>query len=414
MKDSPEIIAASTLVTCDASFHVLEHGGVVIFGGQIVKVGPLAHLKSAYPGAPVAFYKHCLLMPALINAHIHFEFSSHKDTFTYGSFEAWLSSVIQHRNAVFHNAKRHIHHAIRAQLQSGVGSVGAISSYGLEREILAHSALRVVFFDELIGSAPHALEQNFKDFQERHARSLKYKSPKFTPAIAIHSPYSVHKELAQRVLERADAHTPISTHFLESHAELEWLESGRGWFGRFFQESLGVANPAPSFEGVVDFLNLFAHKHLLLVHALFARPEHFKHAQQIATQTHVITCPRSNRLLSGHLLEVARLRTLALPYALATDGKSSNLDVHLLEELRHALFSLPGPLEHNAQDLLLACTAHASKALGLNNGVLQEGKDADLVLFSAKKAHTPLDILLRILQAQKARALYIQGRRVFF
>ncbi|WP_104758066.1 aminofutalosine deaminase family hydrolase [Helicobacter salomonis] len=413
MKDALKIIGASTLIPCDASCGVLEEGGVAISKGQIVEVGKLADLKHHYPSASLDFYKHGLLMPALINPHIHFEFSAHRDTFVYGKgFEGWLASVVQKRESIFANAQRHIQRAIHTQLQNGVGSVGAISSYGLEREILAHSDLRVVFFDELIGSAPHALEQNFKDFQHRHTLSLQYKSPTFTPAIAIHSPYSVHKELARRVLEMADTHTPISTHFLESLAELEWLEHKQGWFGHFFQEFLGVANPVPGFEGVEDFLNLFAKKHLLLVHALFAQPKHLEYAKTISAQTHIITCPRSNRLLSGQLLDPARVQECNLPYALATDGNSSNLDVNLLEELRHALFALPGDLERNAQDLLLACTARASEALGLNSGCLQVGKDADLAIFSCKRAHTPLDILLKLTQAKKVRALYIQGKRV--
>ncbi|WP_120943752.1 aminofutalosine deaminase family hydrolase [Helicobacter labacensis] len=406
-----EIIGARVVVTCDASFRVIEHGGVAISKGQIIEVGSLARLKSVYARARVAFYKHGLLMPALTNAHIHFEFSSHKNTFTYGSFENWLTSVIQHRDLVFRHAQRHICHALRAQMQSGVGSVGAISSYGLEREILAHSPLKVVFFNELLASAP--LEQSFQDFQARYAQSLKHKSARFIPAIAIHAPYSAHKQLAQRVLEGIDKRTPVCAHFLESQAELEWLENQGGWFARFFQEVLGVAKPMPSYTGVLDFLNLFTNKHLLLVHALFARLEHLKHAQEIATQAHIITCPRSNRLLSGHLLDPTRLRPLDLPYALATDGKSSNLDVNLLEELRHALFALPGNLEDNALELLLACSARASQALGLNNGSLEAGKDADLAIFTCQKAHTPLEIALSLIQAKKARALYIQGRRVF-
>ncbi|WP_104624787.1 aminofutalosine deaminase family hydrolase [Helicobacter felis] len=412
--DNLKIIGASALVSCDNAFSVWENGAVALASGHIVDIGKLETLRRTYPNAPLKFYRHCALLPALVNPHIHFEFSGHKNTFKYGGgFEGWLTSVMRHRESVFKGVDRHIQQAIRVQLRSGVGSVGAISSHGLEREILARTPLRVVFFDELIGSTPHALEQNLADFERRCALSKQHASAHFIPAIAIHAPYSVHKTLAQRVLDKIDLKTPISAHFLESKPELEWLESKQGWFGHFFSDILRVQHPVYSYENAQDFLDLFSKRHLLLVHALFARPEHFQHAKKIAAQVHVITCPRSNRLLSGQLLDLTLLRTAQIPYALATDGKSSNMDIDLLEELGYALFTLPGNLEDNALELLLGCTRHASQALGLSNGSLEVGKVADLSVFPFTKVNTPLEIVLGMVRAKKARALYIQGCQVF-
>ncbi len=403
---SIQIIGASWLWVCDPNFSILKDGGLLIQEGHIAKVGDYAHLVDSHPKAPSVFYPHCVLLPALINPHVHFEFSNQQNSFAYGSFEAWLTSVITQRNRVLRHVEKSITQAINEQLKSGVASVGAISSYGLDRTLLANSALRVVFFDELIGASP-PIEPTLHAFQERHALSLQHKSPTFMPAIAIHAPYSVHPDLAKRVLSTIKSPV-ISAHFLESQAELEWIEQQKGWFVRFYTDTLGVPHPKPLYHSVAEFLDLFKDQRLLLVHGLFASQEHLRYAKKTAQLT-LISCPRSNRLLSGQILDLTPLEKLGIPFSIATDGKSSNYNLDFLEELRTALFAYQAPLEELAIQLVLGATWHAAWALGLNNGSLQTGKLADLAIFNFKGKGTPADALHWLLHAQKAKALYVGG-----
>ncbi|WP_185962978.1 aminofutalosine deaminase family hydrolase [Helicobacter mehlei] len=406
-----QIIGASWLWVCDPNFSILQNSGLLIQEGHIARVGDYAHLVDSHPKALSVFYPHCVLLPALINPHVHFEFSNQQDSFAYGSFEAWLTSVIQQRDRVLRHSHKSIQQAIAEQLKSGVASVGAISSYGLDRTLLANSPLRVVFFDELLGgSAP--IEPALQTFQERHALSLQHKSPTFTPAIAIHAPYSVHKDLAKKVLSTIKSPV-ISAHFLESQAELEWLEQQKGWFARFYTDILGVPNPKPLYHSVAEFLDLFKNQRLLLVHGLFAKEEHLKYAKKTAQLT-LISCPRSNRLLSGQVLDPTPLKKLGIPLSIATDGKSSNYNLDFLEELRTALFAYQAPLKELAIQLILSATWHAAQALGLNNGSLQAGKLADLAIFSFKGKGTPADALNWLLHAKKAKVVYVGGKLVIW
>ena len=58
-------------------------------------------------------------------------------------------------------------------------------------------------------------------------------------------------------------------------------------------------------------------------------------------QASIITCPRSNRLLNNAFFTRSLLRNKKIPLALGTDGKSSNNNVNLLDELRTSLYAYP-------------------------------------------------------------------------
>ncbi|BEG56961.1 Chlorohydrolase [Helicobacter sp. NHP21005] len=400
------ILGAKCTLLCNPDFDILANGGVLFEGEHILEVGDYAKLCAKHPSAKAQFHQSALLMPALANPHIHFEFAAQKNNFSYGSFEGWLSSVMSKRIQVLKKAATPMQRAVSEQLMQGVGSVGAISSYGLDRSVLKDSPLRVVFFDELIG-ANADIAPAFEAFSKRHALSLECQSPKFTPAIAIHAPYSVHKDLAKKVLDTYQSPV-ISAHFLESRAELDFLE-GRGGYFKDFYAKHGLS--APHYESPLEFLDLFKGQNLLLVHALFATRAHLQHAKEIAYPT-LISCPRSNRLLSGTLLDFKQIKKAGIKAALATDGASSNANTLFLEELRTALFALNVPLLEALPQILLGATLHASHALGLHGGSLQTGFLADFALFGFHAQPNLQGVLHWLLQTRRVQSLYIGGEWV--
>ena len=70
----------------------------VAYDKQIEKIAPIDELVALYPDAKITTLReHSLLMPGLINAHVHIEFSKNKTELTYGDFLNWLYSVIENR-----------------------------------------------------------------------------------------------------------------------------------------------------------------------------------------------------------------------------------------------------------------------------------------------------------------------------
>ena len=105
---------------------------------------------------------------------------------------------------------------ISSNLYSGITTFGAISSFGNELEVCEVTPQRVVFFNELIGSNAQYADMLYGDFMERVKASMSCEEKsRITPAVAIHSPYSVHPIILQRAGNVAKEHQlPLSAHFL--------------------------------------------------------------------------------------------------------------------------------------------------------------------------------------------------------
>lgn len=406
-----QIIGADFVVLCDAEFRVIEKGGIGFESGEILTIGSYATLCEQYPNVPCNYYESCAITPALANLHLHLEFNQNEGLLHFGDFGKWLNSVIANReylmNADLESAMKQ---GIQECLQSGVGFVGAISSYGYDLEILAESPLRVLYFNEVIGSKVEALDILFQNFLARLQDSKSLQDKRFTSAVAIHSPYSVHPKLLEKTLGIVRAENlPLSVHLLESQAEKEWLESSSGYFKEFYQRFFG--SDAQAFYSVQSFLEFFQNiKNTYFVHCLEADSSVL--ATIASLQGKIISCPKSNRLLNSKFLNLQSLKQYKIPFCLGTDGKSSNDSLSLLDELRIALFAYPNePLELLARELLLSVTRNAFLNTNFKLGVLKVGNLADFAVFKMPKTKGFLAQNL-ILYAKEAKALYINGLEV--
>ena len=368
---------------------------------RVLKQYPKAELIRAKP--------YTVLYPGFINTHVHLEFSANKTSLKYGSFMPWLDSVIEHRDDLMKDCNNEtMQKECEQMLHSGITAFGAISSFGTELQVCKETPQRVVFFNELIGSNAQYADMLYSDFQERvkASQSCAAKS-RITPAVAIHSPYSVHPVILQRAVALAKQNQmPLTAHFLESQAEREWLERGEGEFKAFFEKFFNTSTPVTTIE---EFM-----------HAFDTYPTHFAHCVQatekelayLAEKGHSIAhCPRSNRYLGCGRLAIEKLQ---LPFSLATDGLSSNDSLNIFDELRAALM-----LHHNidiqtlALQLFQSITSDAAKALGLNCGSLHVGKDADFVLVTLPEIPKRSEeiALWSILHTKEAESVYIEGEK---
>lgn len=231
-----KILEADFVLTCNDLFDIIESGAVV-FDESIIEVGKSEDLKTKYPDAThIIAPKNSVILPGLINPHVHLEFSANQSMLTYGNFIAWLQSVIKHRETLGELATTElIASKLEAMLKSGTTTLGAISSFGYDLEACEKTPQRVVFFSEILGSIPSAADAMYGDFLSRYHQSLDYKSSSFIPAISVHAPYSTHPILAKKAIELAKKENCVlSTHFMESKAERTWLDNGNGDFMTFF------------------------------------------------------------------------------------------------------------------------------------------------------------------------------------
>ena len=296
----------------------------------------------------------------------------------------------------------------QSMMKSGITTFGAISSFGTELEVCTKTPQKVIFFNELIGSNATTADMLYGDFLERLDASKKCMNEGIIPAIAIHSPYSVHPIVLKRAINVAKTETlPLSSHFLESQAERQWLESSSGDFLTFFQKFF---NSSTSVTNIEEFMQSFDEVPTHFTHAVQATQ---KELDYLASKGHSIAhCPRSNRFLGCGRLPIEQLIDNKMPFTTATDGLSSNNSLSMLDELRAGLMlHHVGPLEELANLLMASITSKPAEIFKLNAGKIEVGKDADFALITLPDTPSSLKsiALQTIIHTNAVNALYIAG-----
>jgi len=400
-----QIISPSFILTPDKLLKNLS----VAFDKSIKKIAPLEELTKEFPEAKITTLKeNSLLMPGLVNAHVHIEFSGNKTELSYGDFMNWLYSVIENRETLINGCdKECMSKAIDNMLESGITSFGAISSHAMDLEACVDAKQNVVFFNELIGSQAVMADALFTDFTSRLNASKSVNREGFYPAVAIHSPYSVHPVLIKKALEIVKQEKlKLTAHFMESDAERKWLDSSEGDFKEFF---VNLLKQEKNVSDADEFLEHFNGYETLLTHVVKAQQ---KELETLSSNKHtVIHCPISNRLLGNGAIDLKQLDENNIKWICATDGLSSNYKLDLFEEMKIALFMhSERPLLELANRLIQSVTKDAADALGLNTGEITEGKNADMLIIDLDKEPTEELAIHLILHRYNISKVYINGK----
>jgi len=380
----------------------------VAFSEIIEAIDDLDALQGQYPDATtIRTEANSVLYPGFINTHVHLEFSANKTSLKYGSFMPWLDSVIEHREDLVGACDNAVMiQQCEEMMRSGITTFGAISSFGNELEVCEKTPQRVIFFNELIGSNAMYADMLYGDFMERVKASMSCEaSSRITPAVAIHSPYSVHPIILQKAVGVAKQHKlPLCAHFLESQAEREWLERGEGELKGFFEKYFNTSTPVTNIK---EFMYAFDTYPTHFTHCVQANKEELDY---ITNKGHSIAhCPRSNRYLGCGRLAIENLQ---LPYSVATDGLSSNDSLDIFDELRAALLLHNNiPIQELAKTLLKSITSDAAQILGLDCGRIEIEKLADFALITLPEAPKREEelALWSILYTKRVSDVYIGG-----
>jgi len=351
----------------------------IAFEKKIEKIDSLENLTKDFPDAEILeSRKNSFLMAGLINSHTHLEFSHHTTEYDYGTYMSWLNSVVENFSKLAEKgSSEKMETTLKEMLSTGTTTIGAISSQSLDFETLKDSPIRKIIFNEIIASQPHQVDSLFQLFLGRLEESENLKDERLTPAVAIHSPFSVHHIVIKKVLEIAKKRGYlVSAHFMESQAERDWLDNESGEFRDFYEKNYGIAK---KFTTAKQFLSQFDEVKTIFTHCNYLNSEELEH---ISKKNHSIShCPVSNRLLGGKRLNISELENKKIDWNISTDGLSSNFSINLFDELRTALFIHDkDSVEKFAFELLNSVTKVPAKQLNINSGDILVGKDSDFIL----------------------------------
>jgi cytosine/adenosine deaminase-related metal-dependent hydrolase len=380
------------IITADRLFPVssppVDSGALLIGNGVILEVGDGPSLRRTYPHAVVRDYPGCVILPGLVNAHTHLEYSDFHRLARPTSFLPWIRKLIRASllRRCFGGARswrRSAGAGIRASLAAGITSVGDVVTFGGGLEAAASAGIRTRAFLEAVAIGPENAEKSVEGIRASLEKGC-WKSL-LLPGISPHSAYTVAPGALRALGELASEFSlPLSIHAGETIHEVDLLR-GRGplarQIGRF-----GLPFGRDFGQSLLSYL----HSHgiltprSLLVHGVHLKEEDLElSARSGAT---LVTCPRSNTLLGTGLPDYGLWKRCGISFVYGTDSLASVPGFDLFEEARQVLGILP----EEGRTVLRRLTLGGAQALGFDSrtGSLKAGKAADLTILRMEGARS--------------------------
>jgi cytosine/adenosine deaminase-related metal-dependent hydrolase len=372
----------------------IREGAVVVSGKRIAAVGRWRDL-SAHSRRQTVDLGEAVLMPGLVNAHCHLDYTDMAGQFAPPKvFADWLKQITETKAGWgYSDYAESWLNGTRMLLRTGTTSVADIEAVPeLLPKVWERTPLRVFSFLEMIGIKGHRQPQAI--VQEAVERIDSLKGFRGRPGLSPHAPYSTVPELLRLSAQTARRRKwRLTTHAAESAMEFEMFARGRGEMFDWLQRSgrdmsdCGLGSPVQHLErcGALSDRLLVAHANYLGKQdaALLAK-----------RNVHVVHCPRCHSYFRHDPFPLRRLARAGVNVCLGTDSLASiykprrqSVELSLFEEMRALAKNEPSL---SARKIVRMATLNGARALGMDGqiGELCEGVFADLVAlpFAGKAA----------------------------
>ena len=369
------ILRAKIVVTMSGP--PLEDGAVMVQeDGCIAAVGPFSEIRRDWPGEPVLDLGGQVLLPGLINAHCHLDYTSLRNAINpQRSFTSWISRI----NAL----KRQM--TDDDYLQSIADGFAELRAWGTTTEAfpellpkLPPPPIRTWWFLELIDIRSRlpseALLEGALSFFEQHEGWLG------GFGLNPHAPYTASPELFRLCGECAERFGMLlTTHIAESAEEEAMFRRGEGELFVFLQRlgrRMDDCGMRSAFSNAVA--NGLVGPGWLLAHANELDEEDVSLLAETPGDWHVVHCPRSHAFFHHRPFPWRRLEEAGVTLSLGTDSLASNDSLSLFAEMQALQKSIP---QLTSETVLRTVTTHPARALRKTGklGVLVPGAHADLI-----------------------------------
>ena len=360
----------------------IRDGWITISEGRIVGIGdePVGERRDLGNVA---------ILPALVNAHTHLEFSNLDQPLGRPgmAFTEWIREVVRWRRAAIKQHERGdwrcdaIRNGVAESVQGGAVSLGEIATLPRAESDGRYVAMQGVCFLELLGLAD-ARHDELLHAAGQHLACSQVSSRQPTPGLSPHAPYTVGPKLVESIAALSSGScVPIAMHLAETREELELLRAGTGPFQELLTD-LGAWHPEVIRRGStpLDYLKLLAKAdRSLIIHGNYLSNEEIKVLGRYRDRMSVIYCSRTHAYFGHDRYPLQAMLDLDVNVALGTDSRASNPDLNMLNELR---FVAQQHQDVPPDIILRLATINGATALGLekSHGTLTRGKQADLVV----------------------------------
>ena len=368
----------------------IDDGEVVVEDGLIAAIRP-----RVTPANECRDFGEAILLPGLVNAHTHLEYTALRGFLEDVPFFPWIRALTAAKASL--DAENWLWSARLGALESigsGTTTLGDNTDAGVTMRVLSESGLRGIVYQELFGIDDR--EPVSPTMDSLHAKidtHRRLSNNRVGVGVSPHAPYTIRPALFAAIEAYVAAeHLPTSIHVAESPAESLLTEHGTGAFAEMYARR-GITWEVPLVSPtryVYDQAALTSTA--LAVHCVHQTPEDT--ALLALSGAAIVHCPKSNAKLGAGIAPLARwLRTDGLRVGLGTDSAVSNNTLDLWEEMRFALLLARASGEDaeavTARDVLRLATLGGAEAMGLaeQTGSLTPGKRADLIAVHLDRPH---------------------------
>lgn len=324
-----------------------------------------------------------IIIPGFVNTHCHLELSGLKGVFEQNTgLPNFLREVINFKNQ--RNSKDSLK-AIKLydslMRQKGIVAVGDISNTDHTVTTKKKSQIYYHSFIESIGFGA-----NFDEvFETNKELFYGFLNNDLSVSIVPHAPYSVSKELFQRIKEFSETNgSIISIHNQESDSERQMFKNKSGdlieTFGKIGIE-LKHWKPTgkSSLESIIDWLP--ENNNIIFVHNTFSKKEDVDLINDKFQNTYWCLCPLSNLYIENKIPDFNIFSQFADNVTLGTDSLASNTTLSILDEMKTIVKNY-NKIEF--EKLLRWGTLNGAKALKIdkNYGSIEKRKTPGLNLIS--------------------------------
>lgn len=386
----------ATIMTMNASRDIINDGAIAIQNKRIVAIGKTSVLQARYPGEEVIDVKGKLILPGLIDTHVHVAQALIRGCADDMALIQWLCERVWVLQGNFTHDDGYVSArlCIAEMLRSGTTTFlesMLAHRYGFDgiARAVQESGIRACLAGIVMDIGTYATQSN-----SMHSGMIESRETSLLGVLDMHSkwegaadgrihvwfgprtPGGVTSELYREMTDLArQRNMGITMHLAEVEADKTYLNEKFGLTPVDYAESVGLLGPRS-----------------VLVHMVWLTPQEID--KLAATGTHVSHNPSSNSKLASGVCKVPLMLERGVNVALGCDGGPSNNDYDMIREMKlaaiiHKAVTLD-PLIVPAETVLEMATINGAKALGLENeiGSLEIGKKADLIVIDLERLHT--------------------------
>ena len=386
----------ATIVTMNPTRDIITNGAIAISDNRIAAIGKSEALLSRYHDEEVIDVQGKLIIPGLIDTHVHLAQALIRGCADDMALIEWLCERVWVLQGNFTNDDGYVSArlCIAEMLKSGTTTFlesMLAHRYGFDgiAQAVDESGIRACLAGIVMDIGTYATQTN-----SMHPGMVESRETSLFGVLDMHSkwegaandrihvwfgprtPGGVTPELYREMSDYArQRNMGITMHLAEVEADKIFLQENYGLSPVYFAESVGLLGPKT-----------------VLVHMVWLTQADIDKLAE--TRTSVSHNPSSNSKLASGVCKVPQMLASGVNVALGCDGGPSNNDYDLIREMKLAAIIHKAvtndPLIVPAETVLEMATINGARSLGLEQeiGSLEVGKKADLVVIDLNRLHT--------------------------